>query len=310
MEVLSAAGEDATKPPLVFVHGAGHGAWCWAERFMPYFSAAGYECHAVSLRGQGRSEPVDQPGTLALHAGDLSAFLSTLRAPPVMVGHSFGGLISMYYARESAKAGAGDAGGKYRPVRRGPDPHPHPHAAGPPPARLGRDGPAPHPPPPPRRGLALLGSAPPTGNAQMILRFLKRDVVESVLITYWFIARTWAKDPKVCRRMFFSEDLPEEDLMRYFGPLSEYLGRPNVVDVRTLSAEASEKKPIGRPPFPLDVFVLGGDGDKVVDEVGVRETAAYYGAEPVVVPGMAHDVMLDTKWETAAERMAAWLGGL
>ena len=33
-----------------------HGAWCWRENFMPYFSAAGYDCYAVSLRGQGGSE--------------------------------------------------------------------------------------------------------------------------------------------------------------------------------------------------------------------------------------------------------------
>lgn len=41
-----------TRPPLVFVHGSYHGAWCWRENFMPYFSAAGYDCYAISLRGQ------------------------------------------------------------------------------------------------------------------------------------------------------------------------------------------------------------------------------------------------------------------
>lgn len=39
-------------PPLVFVHGSYHAAWCWAEHWIPFFSAAGYDCYAISLLGQ------------------------------------------------------------------------------------------------------------------------------------------------------------------------------------------------------------------------------------------------------------------
>lgn len=39
-------------PPLVFVHGSYHAAWCWAEHWMPFFSASGYDCYAISLLGQ------------------------------------------------------------------------------------------------------------------------------------------------------------------------------------------------------------------------------------------------------------------
>ena len=39
-------------PPLVFVHGSYHAAWCWAEHWLPFFSAYGYDCYAVSLLGQ------------------------------------------------------------------------------------------------------------------------------------------------------------------------------------------------------------------------------------------------------------------
>ena len=42
-------------PPLLFVHGAYLAAWCWAEYFLPWFARAGYEAHAVSLRGHGAS---------------------------------------------------------------------------------------------------------------------------------------------------------------------------------------------------------------------------------------------------------------
>jgi pimeloyl-ACP methyl ester carboxylesterase len=41
--------------PLVFVHGAWHGAWCWDEHFLDYFADRGYRALAVSLRGHGNS---------------------------------------------------------------------------------------------------------------------------------------------------------------------------------------------------------------------------------------------------------------
>lgn len=42
-------------PPLLFLHGAGHAAWCWAEHFMPWLAEQGLECHALSFRGHVRT---------------------------------------------------------------------------------------------------------------------------------------------------------------------------------------------------------------------------------------------------------------
>lgn len=54
MEVIEQKRErsDKPKPPLVFVHGSYHAAWCWAEHWLPFFSASGFDCYAVSLLGQ------------------------------------------------------------------------------------------------------------------------------------------------------------------------------------------------------------------------------------------------------------------
>ncbi|KAM0904571.1 hypothetical protein ACQ4PT_017931 [Festuca glaucescens] len=43
------------RPPLVFLHGSFHAAWCWAEHWLPFFSRAGFSCFALSLRAQGES---------------------------------------------------------------------------------------------------------------------------------------------------------------------------------------------------------------------------------------------------------------
>uniref|UniRef100_A0A2P2K5T4 Uncharacterized protein LOC8263602 isoform X1 n=1 Tax=Rhizophora mucronata TaxID=61149 RepID=A0A2P2K5T4_RHIMU len=47
---------SSENPPLVFVHGSYHAAWCWAEHWLPFFSGCGFDCYALSLLGQGESD--------------------------------------------------------------------------------------------------------------------------------------------------------------------------------------------------------------------------------------------------------------
>ena len=64
---------------------------------MPYFADRGYNTYAISFRSQGKSDTqlgVKSAGTLASHAADLDHFVSSLDQPPVILAHSFGGLIA------------------------------------------------------------------------------------------------------------------------------------------------------------------------------------------------------------------------
>ncbi|CAH2042472.1 unnamed protein product [Thlaspi arvense] len=92
--------ERSENPALVFVHGSFHAAWCWAEHWLPFFSQNGYDCYALSLLGQGESDAPAGPvvGTLQTHAADVADFIKNkIRSPPVLLGHSFGGLIVQSY---------------------------------------------------------------------------------------------------------------------------------------------------------------------------------------------------------------------
>ncbi|KAI3502918.1 hypothetical protein L1887_31318 [Cichorium endivia] len=87
-------------PPLVFVHGSFHAAWCWAEHWLPFFSQNGFDSYALSLLGQGESDAPEGSvaGTLQTHAADISDFIQKqTKLSPVLIGHSFGGLIVQYY---------------------------------------------------------------------------------------------------------------------------------------------------------------------------------------------------------------------
>jgi pimeloyl-ACP methyl ester carboxylesterase len=94
------------KPPILFVHGACHGAWCWDEHWMPEAAARGWPCYALSLRGHGASGS-GRRRLVGDYLDDVWQVLIRLPAPPVLVGHSMGALlVSRVLARYPAPAGA------------------------------------------------------------------------------------------------------------------------------------------------------------------------------------------------------------
>ncbi|MDR3436704.1 alpha/beta fold hydrolase [Telmatospirillum sp.] len=84
-------------PPILFVHGSYCAAWIWSERFMPYFSDQGYSCNAVSLRGHGGSEGTLAWASLADYVDDVATAAADLGTPPIVIGHSMGGLVAQHY---------------------------------------------------------------------------------------------------------------------------------------------------------------------------------------------------------------------
>ena len=86
------------RPPIVLVARpfsyAGHFAG-WTR----LFSKAGFECHAPSLPGHAPSDP-SALGSLTLddYLAALHGGLSKLVAPPIIVGHSMGGLLAQQLA--------------------------------------------------------------------------------------------------------------------------------------------------------------------------------------------------------------------
>ncbi|QDX82181.1 alpha/beta hydrolase [Denitratisoma sp. DHT3] len=109
LEVLSRLPETAvSSTPLLFVHGAFAGAWCWDEHFLPYFAQAGHAAHAVSLSGHGLSRGRDRLDHLAIadYVRDLHEVVRQLPAPPLLIGHSMGGYVVQKYLEAHTAPGA------------------------------------------------------------------------------------------------------------------------------------------------------------------------------------------------------------
>jgi pimeloyl-ACP methyl ester carboxylesterase len=99
LEILTKKAHGTAKASIVFVHGAWHGGWCWADTFMPYFAAQGYDCYAPSLRGHGNSPSEKSLRWLKIadYVQDVHSVVETLKGDVYLMGHSMGGYVVQKY---------------------------------------------------------------------------------------------------------------------------------------------------------------------------------------------------------------------
>jgi pimeloyl-ACP methyl ester carboxylesterase len=102
------------KPTIVFITGAVVTANCW-DNWKAFFESAGYTCHApnwphkqapaAALRRQHPHSPIAQnglPDVLKVYAD----FIAQLPVKPIVIGHSYGGLIAQLLLQQEAVAAA------------------------------------------------------------------------------------------------------------------------------------------------------------------------------------------------------------
>jgi alpha-beta hydrolase superfamily lysophospholipase len=82
--------------PLLLIPGAYHGAWAFENNLLPFFAARGFDTYAMSLRGHGQSDGADRvlDASFDDYVQDVVGVARALRRPPIVVGHSLGGLLA------------------------------------------------------------------------------------------------------------------------------------------------------------------------------------------------------------------------
>ncbi len=87
---------------IVMVHGAFCGGWTF-DRFRAPFEAAGFDVLAPDLRGHGAEEPSGAVVGVSMtdYAADIAALCAELPEPPVLLGHSMGGLVTQLAAKKA-----------------------------------------------------------------------------------------------------------------------------------------------------------------------------------------------------------------
>jgi pimeloyl-ACP methyl ester carboxylesterase len=83
----------------VLVHGAYHGAWCYAK-LVPLLEAAGHTVIAVDLPGHGDNPVPREQITLAAYVEHVCGVIDAQAEPVILVGHSLGGMTISQVAEE------------------------------------------------------------------------------------------------------------------------------------------------------------------------------------------------------------------
>ena len=94
-------------PPLLFLHGAYAGAWCW-KTFLAGCATKGYEAYALSFSGHGRSPDLAMLDSYGIdtYVNDLEIVVETLPQAPILIAHSMGGFVAQRYLSRGGKAAA------------------------------------------------------------------------------------------------------------------------------------------------------------------------------------------------------------
>ncbi|CAM9310184.1 unnamed protein product [Scytosiphon promiscuus] len=283
-------------PPLVFIHGSYHAAWCWAEHWMPFLATKGYETFSISLRGTSgtpipgvEAEAAGEKVKISEHVGDIRSFAETVLpgSRPVFISHSFGGLVLLKLMEELANETGGEVDGE-----------------------KGKEDVSGTGIRAAMAGGAFLCSVPPSGNGPMTKRFIKQRPVMAVKIVLGFVFKMAVYWPWLARDLFFCQSLEQTALKRYMSCFKA--DSKNGLDLGDLRGQLPSEKvdEEGRAMWVQQApprLVMGAERDSIVDEAGVKETALFLDTEHIMLPTVPHEVMLGPDWPLGAARLLQWL---
>jgi pimeloyl-ACP methyl ester carboxylesterase len=255
LEMISKYPSDGTYPtPLLFIHGALHGAWCWDVHFLDYFAQHGFAAYAVNLRGHGNSEGREKLRwtRIADYVEDVANTVRQLPSPPMLIGHSMGGFIIQKYLEDHTSPAA-----------------------------------------------VLLSSPSPAGLLPTTLRNARRHPLIFAKVNLTLSLFPLVATPRLAREAFFSDDLADEQLLEYWKQMQDdsFIAFLDMVAL-DLPTPAKVKTPL---------LVLGVSRDNMLKPSEIEATARAYNTQSEIIADVAHNSMLEPRWQAVAERILVWL---
>ena len=148
-------------------------------------------------------------------------------------------------------------------------------------------------------GAVLLSSPPPAGLWRTVLRIARRRPLAFARTTLMLSLLPVIASPQLAREAFFSADFPDERLRPYWTLMQDesYMALLDMVAL-DLPDPVKVKAPL---------LVLGAARDNMLKPGEIEATARVYHTQCEVIPDVAHNSMLEARWQTVAERILVWL---
>lgn len=148
-------------------------------------------------------------------------------------------------------------------------------------------------------GAVLLSSPPPAGLLETALRIALLHPLVFAKVNLTMNLQPVIATPQLAREAFFSADLPDEELTIYWKKMQNESYRAFLDMVGLNLPHPSRVK------TPL--LVLGVERDKMLNPRQIMATARAFNTQAEIIPGVAHNSMLEQNWRRVAERILRWL---
>jgi pimeloyl-ACP methyl ester carboxylesterase len=152
----------------------------------------------------------------------------------------------------------------------------------------------------PVRAAALIAPVPPAGLLTMAARLATENPDYLMQMSHFDPSRMTSHVLDTLRPFYFSRDVDP-------GILAEaafHLGIESPRALMDLSLRLHGLLP-ERAVTPM--LVMGAEGDRICTADDVIATARHHKCEPVLLPGLAHMLMLERQWQRPAEALLDWL---
>jgi non-heme chloroperoxidase len=155
----------------------------------------------------------------------------------------------------------------------------------------------------PLRAAALMAPVPPAGLMTIATRLAAERPDYMMTMGQLNPSRISAKVLGALQPFYFSDDVAPELLAEF----ARHIGVESPRALLDLSLRLHWQLP-ERGGVPL--LVMGAEGDRICTPDEVHATARHHRVESVILPGLAHMMMLERQWEKPARALATWLATL
>lgn len=145
----------------------------------------------------------------------------------------------------------------------------------------------------------LLSSAAPAGLLPTAIRVARRQPWAFAQVNLTLSLQPFIATPQLVGEAFFSQDLPDELLLEYWKQTQDDSYRA-FLDMVALDLPKPNK-------IKTPLLILGAARDNMIAPREIQATARAYHTQFEIIPGVAHNSMLELEWQTVAERILVWL---
>ncbi len=145
----------------------------------------------------------------------------------------------------------------------------------------------------------LLSSPSPAGLLPVALKNARRHPLTFAKVNLTLSLLPLVASPQLAREAFFSEELPEAQLVAYWKQMQDdsFMAFLDMVAL-DLPQPAKVRTPL---------LVLGAARDNMIAPSEIEATARAYNTQAEIIPDVAHNSMLELRWQTVADRILMWL---